>query len=423
MRGVYFLLRFLIEFAGAYTWFVGGGAVAIMTTAYWLSSEYPFFAAIAVVLGGLLLVAVIVGAVFVPRAGQCWPPWWAWFRAPLRKVAWRFGCVLDVHNLPSKGFVVAQFAASLKVNRGRITPKRFFLESATGRTIWLSIQRGPRYLRPEQIEYIPAGEWLHFSGRILKDQHASDDGRTNHPSREEFFQLYDDLTLVFAYDDYEFRKRFARSSLRRIIDAGIAALSPDPARLPVARDIETAERAQQTVSERVAYVDPKPMLMQTRQLSTYEAGHKAEILDALISLVRGQLRQLARDAEGYSSHGTLAFRQRSRLDEFEKITAELLQGSNLLWKEARAMLKDAEVYADISAAAESFPVGQRIDLAIGSYNQTFTDLILWSKNEAPREVFQRLIGPREIAVRESASRLAKWLNKAEQNLVQLRRKL
>src|SRR5690606_11804373 len=121
--------------------------------------------------------------VFVPRPGKCWPPWWVWFRNPLRKVSWRFGCVVQVHNLPLRGFVVAEFTTLFKVNRGRITPKRLFLESATGKEIQLAILCGANRLRADQISYIPAGDWIRCYGRILKDEKAADDGKTNHPSR------------------------------------------------------------------------------------------------------------------------------------------------------------------------------------------------------------------------------------------------
>jgi hypothetical protein len=244
------LLRWVFAVAQAYAWWVGPGAVLILSTAAWLLSEYPRTSAVAIFISTVMLVSVLWGEIFIPKPGSPAPPWWAWWYAnPLRKVAWRFGCVLDVHDLPARGFVVGAFQTSFKVNRDRIVPKRLFVESATGKTVDLLIQCGPKYLRADQIKYIPAGNWVLCLGRILRDQSAPDEDRTNHPSREEFFRLYDELTIVLEYDNREFRKHFSRSDLRRMIDVQIAVLSPNPARLPVPKTAPSGPAASDTHSE------------------------------------------------------------------------------------------------------------------------------------------------------------------------------
>jgi hypothetical protein len=236
MRRATDLIRWLLFGNTVYTWVAAGGAALTTTAANYYWNAYPHWAGFLACLAVLFTVSAAWGLVFVPRTGTCWPPWWVWwYRMPLRKVAWRFGCVLGVSELPARGFVVYEFRCSLKVNRGRITPERLFLESGTGLRVDMKIQAGVEQRPPEDIEYIPAGLWHDCSARILRDATLPDDGRTNHPRREEFFAIYDDLTLIFEYDGKLFRKHFSQRHLKRVIDFTVDAVAPKPIRRAVVK--------------------------------------------------------------------------------------------------------------------------------------------------------------------------------------------
>lgn len=239
MSRLFAFLRYVFFVGNVYKWWAAGGAALMMGGAFTFWAEYQRVSTLLLAAALLMLTSAVWGFIYVPNSGTCWPPWWVWYRNPLRKVSWRFGCVLQVSDLPARGYVVYGFVCSLRANRGRISPKRFFIESATGKTIEMTLQCGPEFQRVCDIDFIPAGPWIHCSGRVLKNQTAPDDGRTNHPTREEFFSIYDELTLVFEYDDKAFRKRFAQKDLRRIIDFTIDACSPKPLRLPVLKGGES----------------------------------------------------------------------------------------------------------------------------------------------------------------------------------------
>jgi hypothetical protein len=218
---------------GFYGWLSGGGSVSAMGTAYWFWDQYPRVATALLTIGLLASALFIYAVLFVPKVNTCWPPWWAWFYNPMRKVSWNFGCVLQVHDLPANAVpVIGEFSCSLRVNRGSIQPKNLYLESAIKPQILMKVQCGPTHEFVTNIETIPSGQWHHCSARLLKDFNYSDDGLKNHPTREDFLKTYDELTLVFEYDDKTFRKRFSRKQLVQIIDFGIAFYTKPPARLP-----------------------------------------------------------------------------------------------------------------------------------------------------------------------------------------------
>jgi hypothetical protein len=221
------LLRAFLLANSLYQWAAAGGAIVLMTAAVQVWSSYPQLAGALALAATLLAISAAWGFVFVPKKGTCWPPWWNWwYLNPIRKIAWRFGHVLQITDLPDRSFVVFEFTCSLRVNRGRVVPKRFVLESTTGRIVPLMIQSGPQYLLAEEVAYIPADTWHYCRCRLLLDERMPDDGHTNHPRPAEFFRTFDELTLIFEYDTGAFRKRFQRSTLKSIVEFYIEKHTP-----------------------------------------------------------------------------------------------------------------------------------------------------------------------------------------------------
>ncbi|HWV52419.1 hypothetical protein [Pseudorhodoplanes sp.] len=224
--------------ASAYTWLSGGSALTSFLAAYnWWESN-PRLSTFLLVLGIEAALIFIYALTFVPRPGTCWPPFWVGYLNPLRQVSWRFGCVLQVDKLPSvRTPIVYEFCCGLRANRGAIKPKRFYLEARGVPNVPVKIQCGPTFESAENIEEIPSGTWFLCSARLLRDYRAPDDGKTNHPTSEEFFQNYDELTLVFEYDEKIFKKRFRRATLLKIVQFGserFAAPAPKQPKLKAA---------------------------------------------------------------------------------------------------------------------------------------------------------------------------------------------
>jgi hypothetical protein len=145
--------------ASAYTWWSGGGAVTFFWTAYSWWESCPRLSTFFVMIGGITALIFLYTLALIPRPDTCWPPFWDWYRNPLRRISWRFGCVLQISKLPSeRAPMVYEFCCDLRANRRAIKPKRFYLEArGSVPNVPVKIQCGSTFESAENIAEIPPG--------------------------------------------------------------------------------------------------------------------------------------------------------------------------------------------------------------------------------------------------------------------------
>jgi hypothetical protein len=222
----------------------GLGTLLYLSWEHVTTAPWPLQAAFAIAC--LVIVSAIVGlgliwATTQPK-GDPLPRYVVWYRFPLRKVSWRLGS-LSMTILQGNPAVIHGFGCGFKVNRGKIVPKRLFLEFFGGQQVDLRIQCGSSHELAESIGHIPAGAWNHCEARIVRNPHMPDDGVTNHPSIDQFLAMYGGFDLVFEYDKSVFRRRFSENEVKQGIDFSLSRLISTPKPAAVLKRTLRAERS------------------------------------------------------------------------------------------------------------------------------------------------------------------------------------
>jgi hypothetical protein len=174
-----------------------------------------------------------------PPKGQLWPTWQRWLsHNPLRRVSLGLGS-LQVGTTSvagetlSRPAVIFEFTCKIRPRRKAISPTKFYLKTLTNRIIPIKILCLSEYQFTQAIAELPAGQWYYCSARILLDENCADDGRTNHPTPDQFFRTIGELELVFEYDGGVLRRRYSTKALKRIIDIQMRHHTQPPKRSPL----------------------------------------------------------------------------------------------------------------------------------------------------------------------------------------------
>jgi hypothetical protein len=212
---------FLQAIAGLWGWFTGGGLSAFLASAGLYVHDYPFWAGVAAMLGALLIIVPLALNLILPPPPTGIRPTIVdmFYDNRFRRISWRLGRIA-VGETSERPAVIHDFMCSFKVNRGQPTLHEMYIEFPfTGKRVDMLVQCGPDYVPANAFLSIARGIWIHAIGRILLDDSKPDDGRTNHPSPEQFLKKFSEFTLVVRYDDTTFRRTYSREELKRAIDA------------------------------------------------------------------------------------------------------------------------------------------------------------------------------------------------------------
>jgi hypothetical protein len=203
---------------GAYSWYVGGGIGTAMAAAGIFLQDYPRTSGALIGMGLLVFLVSLMGFMLIPPSNAPRPIARDWFyQNPFRRISWKLGN-LQIGSTSARSAVIHDFSCALKINRGSPNLKRFYLETPTGRKIHIKIQCGPEFVFADRIERLPLNHWHLCMGRILLNDNYSDDGRTNHPTPDQFLSTIGEFDLVLEYDNKSFRRRYPRHEIKRMID-------------------------------------------------------------------------------------------------------------------------------------------------------------------------------------------------------------
>lgn len=188
---------------------LGFGTLMYLSWEHVTTAPWPLQTAFALTCLVLLSAVLFVTGLWLMNSPpkQWGPRYWIWYKNPLRKVSWQPGA-LGVLVLRDNPAVISNFHCSFRINRGRIVPKRLYLEFIGGQKLDLRI--GGKLAA--DYEHIPAGRWQQCDGRIVKSTNPP-----SHPSIDQFFATFGPFNLIFEYDDSVFRRTYPRAELMQSV--------------------------------------------------------------------------------------------------------------------------------------------------------------------------------------------------------------